>query len=500
MLTISIVIALAMGLILWIARTRGLESALPVAAFFFVLLPRDAGIPTGIFDLTAQRLILATLLVLYLVLPKTRQHSRMVRLPLAGLIALHISWCMLSTLNSIVPVESIKKLIGELFEYYVLYYIFFRTIKDTRTIHRIISAIVAAVTVACIFGAVEEYRGWSVMELFPASAHHFVNWSTTGALSGRDDRVTSTFAHPILFGAGLALAIPLTLYLLKAARTKSQKVLLWGSLFLMLLNIYKTSSRGPWLGLLLALGLLLLLDSGRMRRYLAVIGILTLAVLLLRPGIWDTLLDMYYATSNPDSPLGSSYSYRYALRRVAMKALNQSPERALLGYGMESFYSLHLSGELEGRIYPFLSCDSAWVETAMETGYVGIAILAALLFRPAWRCWRDFRRFPKGDRDICLCLFVDMIAYYFMMLSVAMYGWGQTGYMLWMMIAMSQSYSLLKRAPQKKSGTPDRLRAVEDVPEPVDVCSSLHRDGQRGWWVGSCRSARHVLISAPAPR
>jgi hypothetical protein len=28
-----------------------------------------------------------------------------------------------------------------------------------------------------------------------------------------------------------------------------------------------------------------------------------------------------------------------------------------------------------------------------------------------------------------------MISYYFMMLSVAMYGWGQTGYILWMVIA-----------------------------------------------------------------
>ena len=35
----------------------------------------------------------------------------------------------------------------------------------------------------------------------------------------------------------------------------------------MFLSIYKTSSRGPWLGLMMSLGLILLFEKGRVRKY-----------------------------------------------------------------------------------------------------------------------------------------------------------------------------------------------------------------------------------------
>jgi len=335
---------------------------------------------------------------------------------------------------------SLKKMVSEVLEYYLLYFIFFKSIRSIQTINRILFAIVAAVIVSSCFGAVEAYSNWSIMQWFPAVAHSFE--SVTGVASGRDQRVSSTFAHPILFGAGLTMGIVLTLYLIKITTTTGRKILLWSGLLLMFLNIYKTSSRGPWLGLILALAVIFLWDQGRVRKYLAVVGILTIAVLVIRPGVWDTIVNIYYATFNPDSPLGSSYEYRYALRNLAVNVLSKNITRGLWGYGMESFSYLNLQGKLYGQPYTFLSCDSAWLELMVETGYVGLWVISLILFVPLRYAWKGRN---NGHDRIQVYFLSTMVSYYFMMLSVAMYGWGQTGYILWMVIAGSLAYRRLGR-------------------------------------------------------
>jgi O-antigen ligase len=270
------------------------------------------------------------------------------------------------------------------------------------------------------------------MEWFPTVAHSFE--SAVGVASGRDSRIASTFAHPILFGAGLTMGIVLAIYLIMITKTTGKKSVLWCGLLLMFLCIYKTSSRGPWLGLILSLGLLCLWGNRVVRRYLSVIAILTVAVLVIRPGVWETIANIYGATFNPDSPLGTSYEYRYVLRDLATKAVSKDLTRSLWGYGMESFSYLNLQGKLYGQPYTFLSCDSAWLELMVETGYVGLAIISLILFLPLWYAWKGVR---DGPDRIQLYFASAMVSYYFMMLSVAMYGWGQTGYILWMMIAGS---------------------------------------------------------------
>lgn len=441
---ICIIDVSALVILLAIALRRGVEEALPFAAFVFVLVPRDAAIQLpGLFDITTQRILLVALLVLYVALPKPKVSVARLDSAIKWLIFAHIGWCLLSVANSIVPIMSLKKMISEVFEYYLLYFIFFKTIRSIQTINRILLAIVAAVIVASCFGAIEAYSDWSIMQWFPAVGHAFA--SVVGAASGRDERISSTFAHPILFGAGLTLGIVLTLYLLKITTTTGKKVLLWSGLLLMFLNIYKTSSRGPWLGLVISLCVLFLWDNGRLRKYLSAVAIVAVAVLIIRPGVWDTIANIYGATFDPESPLGSSYEYRYVLRDLAVKAVSKDIGRSLWGYGMESFYHLHLKGELYGRPYNFVSCDSAWLELLVETGYVGLLTVGLILVLPLCYAWKELR---QGPGRIQLYFMSAMLSYYFMMLSVAMYGWGQTGYMLWMIIASSLACrSLRTRVP-----------------------------------------------------
>ena len=54
--------------VIYMALRKGLEQALPLAAFLFVIFPEEAKIPIpGLFDLTTQRLVVVALLVLCMI-------------------------------------------------------------------------------------------------------------------------------------------------------------------------------------------------------------------------------------------------------------------------------------------------------------------------------------------------------------------------------------------------------------------------------------------------
>jgi len=341
--------------IIWIASRRSLEGALPCAAFAFTLLPPDAQLSLGFFQLTPQRVVILTLVVLYWVLPKRGGSNSTTRLALRGLIVLNILWSLVSIGNSIVPVMSIKKLLSQGMEYYLVYVVCSKTITQVRTIHKMLIAMVAAVVVCSLFGAVEVYGGWSVMQMLPSVQHVFGTSGGIAVDTERGVRVSSTFEHPILFGAALAMAITMAVYLQTIAKSRAQRLCLWTAVCLMFVNIYKTGSRGPWLALGMGLVIMFVLGQYRMRRTVLLFAFLITVALVLRPGVADSVLGIYRNSLDPNTAEYSSYQYRYALTHAAVDLLAKNPSRAVWGYGLESFYSLHLKGDFGGQMNEFLS-------------------------------------------------------------------------------------------------------------------------------------------------
>ncbi len=220
----------------------------------------------------------------------------------------------------------------------------------------------------------------------------------------------------------------------------------------MFLCLYKTSSRGPWIAAILGFILVFFYTLGPIKKYMFAIIVLCVLVMVVRPGVYDTISGFYDETVSPDNPMASSYQYRYSLRDVSVKAISKSATRELWGYGMESFYYLHLEGPFLGKEgHLFESCDSAWIEAMVETGFVGLGIFFLLLVSAAVRGVRSLPLLPKPDRYLQWVLVVNMLQYYFLMLSVAIYGWGQNGFMLWMTIAVSLAYPRVLRNAEASS-------------------------------------------------
>jgi hypothetical protein len=457
----GIVIGIDLAVVAWLivrAVRNGFESTLPLATFLVILFPVESQITIpGLFDLTTQRFIVLTLLGLYLVFGRTpADGSAAYKLPIAGLLALQIVWMCLATANSVVFSISLKTVLSQILDFFALFFVFAKGIRSRETMHRILWAFVSAMILLAVFAAIETYWDWSVLSLFPQISHRF---DVASDQYDRIDRVRTTFGHPILFGGTLAMAIPAALYLLRLCKTKSARILLCLGIGLMFLAIYKTDSRGPWLALGMSIVMFTLLGGKQLRRYLAVLSTVVVLTLLLRPGIWATLHDMYTATRDPDSPMGVSYQWRYALYDLVEKQLGHDAGRAVWGYGPESFYYLGLTTDfyLDGEIRTVKvdSCDSSVAALMMETGYFGFAITALLLLAPLLIALRSYLKDSDQDRQLPLLFACNMGAYYFLMTNVAIYGWGQQSYVLWIIVAMASLYPQLAKSTSTATEEPE---------------------------------------------
>jgi len=240
------------------------------------------------------------------------------------------------------------------------------------------------------------------------------------------------------------------------ARKSWHKLLLWVALALMFLNLYKTGSRGPWLDAILACILLFFYGGGVVRKRILILAALSVSVMVLRPGIKDTIYGIYVNTLNNNTNTGASYEYRYALPKAALHAISRSPGPAMWGSGLETFFDADVEGIFLGQMYRFRSADNAWAELAVETGFVGLLILAILLFKPMFVGWWQSRKLPPPDKYLSAVLFVNLLVFYFQMYSVGMYSWGQNGYMLWILIAATMALPAVRQRD-------DQITTAEDV-------------------------------------
>jgi len=427
-----------------VATRKGLEEALPYFAFFVTALPDECRITLpGLFDLRAQRVVVIVLAILFL---KSRRRSKISTFPLKHLMLFNFVWVLASTSASIVFMTSLKQGVAQLIEYYFLYYIVLKTVSKVRTITTIVYAMIAAMSLCSTLGLLEIYAHWNVLSIFPPETQSIYG-TLLHDVFDRGIRARSMFVHPIHFGAALAMVIPFALYLLTTrSKNRLQKAFLYLSLLLMFWSLYKTGSRGPWLATALAMVVLTFASEAKIRKRIISVAALAAVLLIVRPGIADTLVNMYDATFDPGSRMGSSFLYRPVLFHTVMEMLDDNPLRALLGYGLGSFREKGLIIEMPGvETHRWYTCDSTWILSWYETGYIGLLIFSVLLLRPAFLALRSFRKLPRSDCYFSLVFFSSLTTFYVVMMSVAIYGWGQNGHMLWMVIAISVAYPILKK-------------------------------------------------------
>jgi hypothetical protein len=110
---------------------------------------------------------------------------------------------------------------------------------------------------------------------------------------------------------------------------------------------------------------------------------------------------------------------------------------------------LGLEVDFLGEHRRWYTCDNNWASFLYETGYGGLLLIGALLFWPLILAFRNYWKLPKPESTLSGVLFISIAGFYFLMVSVAAYSWGQQGYMNWILISMSISLPMIARKRQR---------------------------------------------------
>jgi hypothetical protein len=236
----------------------------------------------------------------------------------------------------------------------------------------------------------------------------------------------------------MVLGMTFTCYILSRKDDPGWKAALaWVLLLVMGLCLYKTSTRGPWLAIILSFAFLLFVSSPRTKSTVVIFGVLTGLFLLVRSRVYQSIERIVLQSFDTNTSIGSSYEYRYALVDLARDALSRDHLRTLFGYGPETFFYLHLKREFLGMEYTFLSCDSSWILSAIETGLSGVSILAVLLGGIFLYQVYNIRNLSGKLKDMMVCIAAFNLSFLFLMTNVAIYGWVQFGHIYWILAALS---------------------------------------------------------------
>ena len=436
---------------------RSLANGFCLALALIVALPATVRIDVGgsLPELTVHRILLLIVLIQWLSSP-ARSAARP---PFFGLLLLVAATRAVSVLLSITPVPSVKDLFGFVLEVVVFYRVAYSImVTNEGSITAAMRATVIGLTTLAAAVMVERYTSFSPLQvMFPGFPND-------------PDGTQGTYAHRILFGYAMAMGVPIAVCLLELPSTSRMKGFLWTAICLMAAACYFSNSRGPWIGLGIAMIVAGFLGGKSQRRRCAWIGLLVFATLLIRPGIWETMVNKYYETFDSTGMKAKSYQYRYVLWHVASSEISKSPERMLFGYGGLSTESMDLGdyfdAEAGGTIYRlgYTSWDNRYACDLIEFGAIGFALVLIIFIGIPVRLFRVWRSAEPALRPQLTGLLAAAAVFAFAQTNVDMFS-VQLKFLFWALVAAgfglaANDFSRLRQEQDEDSHSPTAVGQI----------------------------------------
>ncbi len=345
--------------------------------------------------------------------------------PLKWILVLYAFVNLLPMIFTIDLLMSIKSYLSFTVEIVLFYFIICASIQTKEDAKRIVLACTAALVAVGVMALIERFAHFNPVDAYmPGYVRkpEYVN------------DILSTFPHRILFGAAMAMGLPLALAFAQAEMAR--RWAWWIGVCILLLSCYFSFSRGPWLAAVLAGMAMFVLAGWRVRRQALIIVVLLSIVLAMRPGVWKTLSSSVHDTADVDSFKGQTYQYRWELWGIAWKKISQSGTRILFGFGQGSTEVMTFETELSytSDTTTLWSWDNHYAATLFETGLVGLASFVGLYGFFFLKLFRGSLRAAKEDKAIQVGITVAMAAMLFIMTNVAIFA-PQLNYLLWALIA-----------------------------------------------------------------
>lgn len=394
----------------------------------FIILTRDQ---FELPKLTVLRILTAAMLGLWALRVLAVQRLELRSTPLDVPLGVWFGLQVLTTLHSISPwvswlgeYENFRGLLT-VGNYYALFYLLVNFVRTRAQIDRLLLMTLLAGLLTTAYG---------ISQFFGVD---FIAWNPTSVAKGR---YFSTLGNPNFLAAYLAMVMPLIVVFFIETRSRFRRTLLFISFVAMFLCLLGTGSRGGFLALLGALGVLVGFGVSNALRYYrgrAATENLSLTRLLgreiVRHKLWVgflagvavllVVLSVTLGTSHMARVTDSVVHFKDAIRvsrlHIWGPAMNMFRERPVLGLGLDTFktafprYATPEFAAIDGSNVASRTAHNEVLQVLTTQGLVGLAIVTWLTvmiliaWATAYRACRDSWR----DRLILYGLLASWAAY-----------------------------------------------------------------------------------------
>lgn len=239
---------------------------------------------------------------------------------------------------------------------------------------------------------------------------------------GEVGRPAGTMIHPVFLAIVLSMIALGALSLALFHTNKRLRVAGLATVPICLVQIYLSSSRGPLIGLVVAMVALIAIGAAQhrisVRMWVTGISVGAVALFALSP-----LIAQFYQATLGEKQFDVEIQARLQLNEVGWRMIQDSP---IVGIGLNNFMQVQNKYIAEPLLFPTFPSHNLFILTAAETGLVGLAGLLAIGVSLAWNAIRlGLRRDPLGR---------------------AM-GWGMLSILILNLVAEQFSYSLRIEVP-----------------------------------------------------
>lgn len=416
----------------------GYTAGLVAAIYFLVLLPKTLTIDISIDlpSLTVHRFIITLMFIKWI-----NNHSiqkRLSAVPFIKIFTLILITSGISALISINMLVSMKRYMYFFAESYVFYIIISTSLKDLDSVLSVIKAETASLTISAILAAIEKWTQYNIFKEILAGKQRYEFEADFLSFAHSAGDVIVSFEHRILMGVAMAVGMINALFLIEWTSDFKKKY--YSVCFLILgTALYFSNSRGPWLAFMGASGFASLLGYKPIIKKMLLIICFVSVVFMIRPGVYQTIVDLYDASHQKGSVKESSYEWRYQVWHMAYDKVTNanSVANVLFGHGQGSYSFLTFPKVqiTSGDILPMESWDNGYALILLQYGYIGLILYAIFYTMIFMKGFRSYLRIKDSRKDFIMLTLLIAILFIFMHSNVDIFA-PQVVYLEYLNIAL----------------------------------------------------------------
>lgn len=257
--------------------------------------------------------------------------------------------------NSFAPADSILP-VAVYMVFVSSFFVIRRMLGEKDFFKNILNLIILASVAVSLYGLYQKVTGQDA-----------TTWQDTDMFEEMGGRIFSTFGNPNVFGEYLLIVMPITFAFVLTNKEAKMKTLYFIAFALQAICMVLTYSRGCWIGIALAMGLMLIFT----RRKIS--SLFIFAVFLLPFVMPETVIQRIMSIGDVSD---SSTSYRVFIWQGTLKLLKDFWYSGV-GIGEGAFAMVYPHYSLNGIVAPH--SHNLYLHVLSETGIIGFAVVITLV-------------------------------------------------------------------------------------------------------------------------